>query len=38
MYQRKNQTVMQICEMMNITKPTLYAYIREEQANQKAET
>lgn len=38
MYQRKNQTVIQICEMMNITKPTLYAYIREEQANQKAET
>ena len=36
MYQRKNQTVKQICEMMNITKPTLYAYIREEQANQKA--
>ena len=38
MYQRKNQTVKQICEMMNITKPTLYAYIREEQANQKAKT
>ena len=38
MYQRKNQTVIQICEMMNITKPTLYAYIREEQANQKAKT
>ena len=38
MYQRKNQTVKQICEMMNITKPTLYAYIREEQANQKAQT
>ena len=38
MYQRKNQTVIQICEMMNITKPTLYAYIREEQANQKAQT
>ena len=37
-YQRKNHTVQQICEMMNITKPTLYAYIREEQANQKAET
>lgn len=36
MYQRKNQTVKQICEMMNITKPTLYAYIREEQANQNA--
>jgi DNA invertase Pin-like site-specific DNA recombinase len=38
MYQRKNQTVIQICAMMNITKPTLYAYIREEQANQKAKT
>lgn len=38
MYQRKNQTVKQICEMMNITKPTLYAYIRDEQTNQKAKT
>ena len=38
MYQRKNQTVKQICAMTNITKPTLYAYIREEQANQKAKT
>ncbi len=38
MYQRKNQTVKQICEMMNITKPTLYAYIREEEASQKAKT
>ncbi len=38
MYERKNQTVKQICEMMNITKPTLYAYVREEQATQKAET
>jgi DNA invertase Pin-like site-specific DNA recombinase len=36
MYERKNQTVRQICEMMNITKPTLYAYIREEQASKKA--
>lgn len=36
MYQRKNQTVKQICEMMNITKPTLYAYIREEQKIPKA--
>ncbi len=32
-YKRKNHTVQQICEMMNITKPTLYAYIREEQAS-----
>ena len=38
MYQRKNQTVKQICEMTNITKPTLYAYIREEEVNQKAKT
>ena len=38
MYERKNQTVKQICEMMNITKPTLYAYVREEQATEKAET
>ena len=36
MHKRKNHTVQQICEMMNITKPTLYAYIREEQASQKA--
>ncbi len=35
MYERKNQTVKQICEMMNITKPTLYAYIREEQTIKK---
>jgi hypothetical protein len=28
-YQRKNHTVQQICEMMSITKPTLYAYIKE---------
>ena len=36
MHKRKNHTVQQICEMMNITKPTLYAYIREEQASQNA--
>lgn len=36
MYERKNQTVKQICEMMNITKPTLYAYIREEKTSKKA--
>ncbi len=35
-YQRKNHTVQQICEMMNITKPTLYAYIKEEQVSQNA--
>jgi len=35
-YQRKNHTVQQICEMMNITKPTLYAYIKEEQADKNA--
>ncbi len=36
MHKRKNHTVQQICEIMNITKPTLYAYIREEQASQNA--
>jgi DNA invertase Pin-like site-specific DNA recombinase len=36
MYHRKNHTVQQICKMMNITKPTLYAYIREEQESQNA--
>ncbi len=36
MYERKNHTVKKICEMMNITKPTLYSYIREEQSSQKA--
>ncbi len=36
MHKQKNHTVQQICEMMNITKPTLYAYIREEQASQNA--
>jgi len=36
MHKRKNHTVQHICEMMNITKPTLYAYIREEQASQNA--
>ena len=36
MYNRKNHTVQQICKMMNITKPTLYAYIREEQESQNA--
>lgn len=36
MYHRKNHTVGQICKMMNISKPTLYAYIREEQASEKA--
>lgn len=35
-YQRKNHTVQQICEMMNITKPTLYAYIKEEQTKKTA--
>ena len=36
MYNRRNHTVKEICKMMGITKPTLYAYIREEQATQKA--
>jgi DNA invertase Pin-like site-specific DNA recombinase len=35
-YKRKNHTVQQICEMMNITKPTLYAYIREGEASKNA--
>jgi DNA invertase Pin-like site-specific DNA recombinase len=29
MYNRKNHTIQEICEMMGISKPTLYAYIRE---------
>ncbi|MBA3601926.1 MAG: recombinase family protein [Acidobacteria bacterium] len=36
MYRRKNHTIGQICKMMNISKPTLYAYIREQEANQIA--
>ena len=36
MYNRRNHTVKEICKMMGITKPTLYAYIREEQAIKKA--
>ena len=35
MYERKNHTIKEICQMMGISKPTLYAYIREEQAAEK---
>jgi predicted DNA-binding protein YlxM (UPF0122 family) len=35
-FKRKNRTVQQICEMMNIIKPSLYAYIKKEQASQNA--
>jgi DNA invertase Pin-like site-specific DNA recombinase len=31
LYNQKNLTVVKICEMMAITKPTLYKYIRSEQ-------
>ena len=37
MYDRRNHTVQEICKMRGITKPTLYAYIREERAMQKAQ-
>ena len=36
MYDRRNHSVKEICKMMGITKPTLYAYIREVQVAQKA--
>jgi DNA invertase Pin-like site-specific DNA recombinase len=35
LYNQKKHTIKQICEMMKISKPTLYAYIREEQKNMK---
>jgi predicted transcriptional regulator YheO len=31
LYHAKKMTVQQICEMMDISKPTLYGYIREAQ-------
>ncbi len=31
LYEEKKMTVSQICEMMGISKPTLYSYIRESQ-------
>ena len=36
MYERKNHTIKEICQMMNISKPTLYAYVRENQNTKKA--
>ena len=38
LYHRKNHTVQKVCEMMNITKPTLYAYIREDHTDKKTKT
>ncbi len=36
LYEEKKMTVSQICEMMGISKPTLYSYIRECQKPVKA--
>jgi DNA invertase Pin-like site-specific DNA recombinase len=33
LYQAKQLTVQEICEMMGISKPTLYAYVRQAQAS-----
>jgi transposase-like protein len=33
LYQEKQLTVKEICEMMGISKPTLYAYVRQAQAS-----
>jgi len=33
LYQEKQLTVMEICEMMGISKPTLYAYVNEAQVS-----
>jgi DNA invertase Pin-like site-specific DNA recombinase len=33
LYQAKQLTVKEICEMMGISKPTLYAYVRQAQAS-----
>jgi transposase-like protein len=32
LYEEKRLTVKEICEMMGISKPTLYAYVRQAQA------
>jgi transposase-like protein len=32
-YQAKQLTVKELCEMMGISKPTLYAYVRQAQAS-----
>jgi transposase-like protein len=36
LYQEKKRTVKQICAMMGISKPTLYAYVRHAQASAQA--
>ena len=36
LYQAKQLTVKEICEMMGISKPTLYAYVRQMQASTSA--
>jgi excisionase family DNA binding protein len=33
LYQEKQLTVKEICEMMGISKPTLYTYVRQVQAS-----
>jgi transposase len=33
LYQAKQLTVKEICEVMGISKPTLYAYVRQTQAS-----
>lgn len=35
LYNKKELMVKEICEMMNISKPTLYAYVRESQQSKK---
>jgi len=37
LYREKRLTVMEICEMMGISKPTLYAYLRQDQATAQQE-
>ena len=36
LYRHKKHSIKQICEMMGISKPTLYTYIREDQESLKA--
>jgi DNA invertase Pin-like site-specific DNA recombinase len=33
LYHKKELTVREICEMMGISKPTLYAYVRQDQSS-----
>jgi len=35
LYNKKELMVKEICEMMNISKPTLYSYIKESQKSKK---